>query len=989
MKKKLILVVFLFIGFCLQSQTTFPENGPKDSRQNIHAFVGATVVISPTKTLEQATLVIKNGKIVSVSQETAPTGAIIHEVKGTTIYPSFIELHSDYGIQMNNQSSQSNYPQPLSNKKGAYGWNEAIKSEVSAAEYFSNQNTKAKQLRANGFGAAVVHNHDGIARGTGALVTLADTKEQYSMIAPQISNHFSFSKGSSSQDYPSSLMGGIALLRQTNYDAKWYQENNAKTETNLSLEAFNKNLSLPAFFETTEALDILRANQIAKEFKQTYIYIGNGDEYQHIQNIQQTNSTVVIPLNFPKAYNVSNPLDAQLVSYKQLKHWELAPHNPYFLDQANISFAITSSKLDQSTQFLTQLKQAVQSGLQEKKALAALTTVPANLIHKESIVGTLEPGKLANFIIVDGNIFTGGSILENWIQGIRYQVKKETNTELDGLYTLRTQTNTYTLEINQGKYIVTTLDSIKLKTTGSFSNGSISISYETKEGQIRLYGWTKGTSLTGNGIDETGKAIQWNARYTSEIEQAPNKQTTSELVIPSLSDIRKPFTGYGWKNLPKQVDVLFTNATVWTGETDGILKHTDVLISKGKIKSIGKNLSARNAIKIDATNKHLTAGIIDEHSHIAISRGVNEGTQASSAEVRIGDVINSDHIALYRVLAGGVTTSQLLHGSANPIGGQSAIIKSRWGLSPEHLKLKHAPGFIKFALGENVKQSNWGDRYRSRYPQTRMGVEQVYEDYFTKAIEYSQNKSKQFSRVDLELEAILEIINKQRFITCHSYVQSEINMLMNVAENYNFKVNTFTHILEGYKVADKMLAHGVGASTFADWWAYKYEVIDAIPYNAAILAREGVITAINSDDAEMARRLNQEAAKIVRYGNISEEQAWNMITINPAKLLHIDDRVGSIKTGKDADLVLWSHHPLSIYAIAEQTYIDGIKYYDAKEAKANSKEVKAEKEALIQQMLSAKQQGKETQPIEKENTYYYSCKHLGQQGHTNTNHSHE
>ncbi|MDP1744449.1 MAG: amidohydrolase family protein, partial [Bacteroidota bacterium] len=386
---------------------------------------------------------------------------------------------------------------------------------------------------------------------------------------------------------------------------------------------------------------------------------------------------------------------------------------------------------------------------------------------------------------------------------------------------------------------------------------------------------------------------------------------------------------------------------------------------------------------IDGTGKHLTAGIIDEHSHIAISNGVNEGAQASSAEVRIGDVVNSEDINIYRQLAGGVTTSQLLHGSANPIGGQSVVIKLRWGKSPEEMKFAKADGFIKFALGENVKQSNWGDFNTIRFPQSRMGVEQVYYDCFTRAKEYDA-KQKAFSllsdkakstsapfRKDLELEALTEILNKKRFITCHSYVQSEINMLMHVADSMGFKVNTFTHILEGYKVADKMKTHGAGASTFSDWWAYKMEVQDAIPYNAALLTQMGITTAINSDDPEMGRRLNQEAAKSVKYGGVTEEEALKMVTLNPAKLLHIDNKVGSIKVGKDADLVLWSDNPLSIYAKAEKTIIDGLIYFDKDEDIKLRDDIQKERARIIQRMIDDKKGGAPTQkPVLKKQKLY-------------------
>ena len=398
------------------------------------------------------------------------------------------------------------------------------------------------------------------------------------------------------------------------------------------------------------------------------------------------------------------------------------------------------------------------------------------------------------------------------------------------------------------------------------------------------------------------------------------------------------------------------------------------MVKNGKIEKIGKNLASGNLLTIDATGKHLTSGIIDEHSHIAAT-SINEGGQNSSAEVTIEDVLDPEDINIYRNLAGGVTAIQILHGSANPIGGRSAIIKPRWGADAKGLLYKDAPKFIKFALGENVKQSNW--QSYSRFPQTRMGVEQLYVNYFTRAKEYEVKKlSGKPYRYDLEMEVLVEILNKERFISCHSYVQSEINMLMKVAERFNFRINTFTHILEGYKVADKMREHGVGGSTFSDWWAYKYEVKDAIPYNASIMAAAGVTVAINSDDAEMSRRLNQEAAKSIKYGGISEEEAWKMVTLNPAKLLHLDDKVGSIKVGKDADLVLWSDHPLSVYAIAEKTLIEGAVYFDIEKDKLQRTAIKEEKNKLVKLMRDDKDKGvKKKIPVKKQKKQF-TCESL-------------
>jgi imidazolonepropionase-like amidohydrolase len=283
----------------------------------------------------------------------------------------------------------------------------------------------------------------------------------------------------------------------------------------------------------------------------------------------------------------------------------------------------------------------------------------------------------------------------------------------------------------------------------------------------------------------------------------------------------------------------------------------------------------------------------------------------------------------------------------------------------------NSPKFIKFALGENVKQS----RYQNgiRFPQTRMGVEQVFEDYFTRGQEYDKSRGTKDFRYDEEMEVISEILKGERYVSCHSYVQSEINMMMEVAERYGFVLNTFTHILEGYKVADKMAEHGAGGSTFSDWWAYKYEVLDAIPYNGAIMHSQGVVTAFNSDDAEMSRRLNQEAAKAVKYGNMSEEEAWKFVTLNPAKLLHIDDRVGSIKEGKDADLVLWNTNPLDITAKPQITMIDGAVFFDIEKDARMRVEVKKERQQLSNEMIMAKNKGLKTQTPKQSTKTLYDC----------------
>lgn len=978
----LLLCTFVLVRMSY-AQETFPENGVKDARPNTYVFTHANIIVNSTTKFNDGFLVVKNGVIESVGAGApAIKGAIVIDCKGKTIYPSFIDINTNYGMPEAKRGGrgENRGPQFLSNKKGAYSWNEAIRPEFDAKTAFNVNEDKASGLREQGFGAVLSYQKDGIARGTSVLVNLNTEKEHSSILKSDVSSHFSFSKGTSTQDYPSSLMGSIALLRQTFYDANWYSKNN--TEVNYSYEALNKQASLPKFFECSELYDVFRANKIAKEFGYNFIYKTNGTDYQRLAELKAINASLIISLQYPKAYDVEDFYDARSVGIAELKHWELAPYNAGYLEKEQINFAITTSDLKNTSDFWPNLRKAISNGLSEAKALDALTKTPAQMINASSMIGELKAGMKANFIITNGNIFKDEDaiILSNWIAGVEHRIETEKETDIRGNYTLSVGGKSYSLDISGSKnkpdWNILNIDSTKTKINTTWNNNIVSLVYQPSDSTIKQKVRLSGTIIDGSTLKIVGQGsmnnntIEWFATRTKLMTEKTDDKKDDKKEKADVGPIIFPFAAFGSTQLPKAEKYLIKNATVWTNEKEGIQENTDVLIAGGKIISVGKNLNDPTAKLIDAKGKHLTPGIIDEHSHIAISRGVNEGTQAVTSEVRIGDVLDPDDVNIYRQLAGGVTTSHLLHGSANPVGGQTALIKLRYGKNAEELKFEGADGFIKFALGENVKQSNWGDDQRERFPQTRMGVEQVYIDAFTRAREYEKNKN---ARKDLELDALVEILNKKRFITCHSYVQSEINMLMKVADQFNFPVNTFTHILEGYKVADKMKSHGANASTFSDWWAYKYEVIDAIPYNAAIMTKEGLNVSINSDDAEMARRLNQEAAKTVKYGGLTEEQALKLVTLNPAKMLHIDNRVGSIVAGKDADLVLWNDNPLSIYAKPLKTFVDGIDYYDAEKDLKLRSEMNKEKERIIQKLLTEKKLGMPTQKPSKPEKKLYHC----------------
>ena len=970
---KLKLTLFSLCYFLLSySQDYKPNNSSvKSNNTNFTAITNAKIHISYDKVIENGTLLIQDGFVVRSGKEIKiPKNCVIINAKGKFLYPSFIDVFSSFGVKKPNRlSSSSRSPQYEPTREGYY-WNDHIRPEQNALDYFEFDKKKAKELLNIGFGVVNTHLDDGIVRGSGSLIALSlKGTNSERIISKKSGQYLSFERSiQTNQAYPTSIMGSIALLRQLYHDAEWYKKGNIKN-TDLAIEAFNSNSNLTQIISAGSRDNAIRADKIADQFDIQYVILGGGNEFERIEAIKKSNATFIIPINFPKPYDVENKFLADKLELESMREWNQSPTNPFVLTKNDVPFALTTHKSKSTKEFKSNLLKAISHGLKKSDAIKALTSIPAQILRNKKI-GNLKNGSFANFIISSKDYFEPDSeIIEHWIKGVRHSFKNINNKDIRGEYEFNLKNKNFLLSIdgsNSKLKASIKSDNVKINCNINYNEEWLTLLFTSEDTTQQKFIRYTGKINNKNGFDgyvnlsdgsEIPIKIEKNSNKIAK-SKSKNKITKKERVIIPVT---YPNVAYGNEKLPQKETLLFKNATVWTNEIEGILYNTDVLIENGKISAIGNDLSSSKAKTIDATGKHLTSGIVDEHSHIAAA-SINEAGQNSSAEVSIEDVIEADDIDIYRNLSGGVTTIQILHGSANPIGGRSAIIKLKWGEIAENLIFNNSPKFIKFALGENVKQSNW--QSYNRFPQTRMGVEQMYMDYFYRAKEYDEiKKSGKEYRHDIEMEVLSEILNKERFISCHSYIQSEINMLMKVAEHFNFNINTFTHILEGYKVADKMKSHGVGASTFSDWWAYKYEVNDAIPYNAAILNNVGVITAINSDDAEMSRRLNQEAAKAVKYGGTSEEDAWKMVTLNPAKLLHIDDKVGSIKIGKDADLVLWSGNPLSIYTKAEKTIIEGTTYFDLKIDKQQRINIKNERNNLIQMMLKEKNKGIKTQPI--------------------------
>ncbi|MFM8393692.1 MAG: amidohydrolase family protein [Acidobacteriota bacterium] len=421
-------------------------------------------------------------------------------------------------------------------------------------------------------------------------------------------------------------------------------------------------------------------------------------------------------------------------------------------------------------------------------------------------------------------------------------------------------------------------------------------------------------------------------------------------------------------------EILIRNATIMTA-SHGTIENGSILIRDGKIAAVGKSTEIKGSAKatvIEAAGMYITPGFVDSHSHTALD-AINEGSVSVTSMVRMRDVVNDTDINIYRQLAGGMTTIHQLHGSANAIGGQNSIIKLKWGRPVDEMYVADAPQTIKFALGENPKQANFSIPGRPRrFPATRMGVEETIRQAFTEGREYLQRwevytaarqrgENPLPPRKDLRLEAIGDVLRGKIDIHSHCYRADEIVMLMRLCEEFGIKVHTLQHTLEGYKVAPEIARHGANASILPDWWAYKMEAYDAIPFNAAVMTRRGIVVSIHSDSNEHARRFYQEAAKMLKYGDLTEEEALRLVTLNPAIQLRLEKRIGSIDVGKDADLVLFNGHPFSIYSRPEMTLIEGEVFFDRKNDLVMRDKLAAEKRALIERERRSPGQPQPTQ----------------------------
>ncbi|MFG0285960.1 MAG: amidohydrolase family protein [Phycisphaerales bacterium JB039] len=1020
-----------------------PPNGPRQADPTRYALTGLTLHAAPGQTVENATIWIADGVIRRIASGDEAAGASLDgwraiDYDGRHAYAGFIDAF----VEVEAPAPAADEPgrhwnsavTPQRSVLDGAGVDATISDELRKTGFVAAHITPSGGIF-RGTTAVV-----SLAAPPGDL-----SQGRPPVYADDVFNQLSLDTNRG--EYPSSQMGTIALIRQTLFDVDWQRRvDGAGGEVEYScLEALYDS-QRPLLFDVDNELEVIRAAKIAREMQRPVAIVGSGSEFQRLDAIARERDDtggmpLIVPLSFPEAPDVSSVAKAESTDLGTMMRWEQAPTNPRRLHEAGFDVSLTTSKARGGRGgFLGNLRTAIENGLPEDAALAMITTAPAALLGVEDQLGTVEQDKVASLVITDGPVFAkDAKIMDVWIDGRRHEINRPEDPSIAGTWDATLAGRFQLVMEIKGRNQVTITEpgaeadapdapaaaaegdapeadqpeaapegeaaegpadkpkapSVKAKKVERDRN-TLTIIFDHEPfgmpGMFTLSGMIDGDTIRGTGARPDGHVFEWSATRRAaeaddkkdEEKKAEDDESKAPAELPGY-----PFGPYAVAEIPDAQTIVFTNATIWTSGPDGIIEGGWLVIEDGKVHAIGSgplDVATRNqGVMIDCEGKHITPGLIDAHSHTGTwTAGTNEGGQAVTSEVRMGDTSDPDAINWYRQLAGGVTTVNTLHGSANPIGGQNVIQKIRWGaVHPDDMHMEGATPGIKFALGENVKRSRSDNN--TRYPTTRMGVETLIRDRFTAAREYDASWRRWASadsdealaalaegairgglsitespgdvaampRRDLELEALAEILRSERLVHCHSYRQDEILMLCRVAGDFGFTIGSFQHGLECYKVAEAVREHSLGASIFSDWWAYKVEVQDAIPYAGPILWETGVTVSFNSDSDELARRMNHEAAKAVKYGDVPPAEALKFVTINPAIQLGIDDKVGSLEVGKDADLVIWSKDPLDTTTRPEAVYIDGREYFSLEKDAEYRATIAAERQRLIQKLLGA------------------------------------
>ncbi len=858
-------------------------------RPTVYAIRDARAVISPGKVMEKATLVIRDGVIEDIGPGVkAPSDAVVIDGKGLTLYPGFIDALSTVGYDKDQRKSSGGDPAPddlaaealaatrPDNRKGItpeFQVRAALKDDPSADEW-----------RRLGFTARLVAPEGGVFAGQSAFISLSGMPAREATLRPSVALHSSFRVFGGGGDYPRVLMGQVAHARQALLDAGHHMRRLAAFEkrggsgkrppADLALETLAVALggTLPVVFEADTRDQIERALDFADEFKLTRGILGGRDAWKLAPRLAKGGVPVMLRVDFtdPETRDIPERLKEEKARLRREEVGGAAA-----LLKAGVRVALCTQGLPGDRPW-AKFKEAVaemrKAGLSDDALLSALTIIPASVLGVGNQLGTLEKGKAAHIILSEGEIWAPKS-------------------RIRGVF----------------------VDGVKFDADDKGGPADAPVGKKGKKGK-------KGPKDEKDPPDEKKVEKKDEPKEDKEEAKKDEKKDPPTFAVEAEAD-RKPA-------IRTKGNVLIRGATVLTG-VGPAQEKTDILIIDGKIAAIARDIRpGDDVVTINSAGMFVMPGIIDTHCHFAVSGGVNEFSLSIVPEVRIRDAINSEDVQIYRALAGGVTTARLLHGSANVIGGQDAVIKLKYGQNAASLIVTDGPRGVKFALGENVKRTD------GRFPNTRLGVEAVLVRAFTEAREYARewkrwqsDKKGDEPRRDLRLEALAEVLEGRIKIHCHCYRADEILMLLRVCEKFGVKVASLQHVLEGYKVAPEIAKHGASCSPFSDWWAYKWEAADAIPHCAALLHAAGVSVCLKSDSNELMRHMNQEAAKVIKYGGMSELEALRTITLNGAKQLGIEKRTGSIEVGKDGDLAIFDGHPLNGYACCQMTLVEGEVYF--------------------------------------------------------------
>lgn len=987
--------------FTLLTATAQPPRSAGFSPRTI-ALVNGRIIVSPEQEIPVGTIVVRDGLIIAVGAEVQPPAdAEVIDIRDHIVHSGFIDAASSTLIDPKKIPTVDEGRPPETSRYALAGTlldnRKGLSPEFSPREALRNDPSLLEARRRAAFTSTHIVPTGRIASGSGLLIANSGLPLRESLLTeetfPQFHLHALGGTG-----YPATLMGVTAHLRQALLDAdrfqthtRLYSERTAgiprpPLDPVLSSLASVRTAGKPTLFVAQNRDEIHRALDFAHEHQLAVILVGGAEAWRATDRIKSETRGVITYINWGDSPRVEIEPNAEKLDPKQrdpravqqdrVDRWQSQVKNLKQLHAAGIRFAIATEGLNAPADMTRAVKQAIEAGLPREAALAALTRNPAELLGLGSRLGTLETGKLAHLVVSTGPFEDERSRVRHvFIDGAHFEYNTDAKpvpppsappapqAALAGNWNFEVEVGetrwNATAEVIQNGATLTGLfrspqgdgKISQGKVAGRHVELTVAIGAGAQSIELKIVADVDEQNpqqLSGTLASAFGTPVKLTARKASTPESAGS--TIGTLTIDDRNNEtadnlnQQPVeleSDRARRSLPTGGNVLIRNATVLTGIGPPLAGHS-ILVRQGKIAAIAPNIEPdAGMVVIDATGRFVASGIIDTHSHIMFPEGlggVNEATASIVPEVRVRDVVRSEDPAAYRALAGGVTAIRMLHGSANVVGGQDAVVKLKYGqLSREQL-LNGNPQGVKFALGENVK------RQRGRFPNTRLGVEATLNRAFLEALDYrrewhvyekaaadqkaaGQPVTLLPPRRDLRLDALADIIEHQKFIHSHCYRADEILMLLRVTSSLGIRVWSLQHVLEGYKIAPEIAAHGASCSTFGDWWAYKIEAFDATPYNAALLHEAGVNVVLKSDDAELMRHLYIEAAKMIRYGNVSPETAWRMVTLNAARELGLADRMGSLEVGKDGDMVIYSGHPLSIFSRCEVTLIEGEPFF--------------------------------------------------------------